>query len=256
MKNAIICAVALLAAGISPAADAPLSRKVEAEDEMPAFKGIEQAGLKDAKWGFASTVTDYRDASTGKVAGKVGTGSVFLVEGRRKADRGYDFVVRFRSRPGEGPFLVHASKLFAMTGSFESLSGHQKKVFAAYYKLRAECDRIRAETNKRNGEQSPYYKDAIDAQKKFDSQVEEVRRLEGQLMNSSGADADKIRERLTQMKGEMNVQRSKLAELSAKHRDLKKSHAAQLQDPENDPKYKAIRAEMDDYRKIIPGLAI
>ena len=54
----------------------------------------------------------------------------------------------------------------------------------------------------------------------------------------------------------MSVQRAKLTELSAKHRDWKKSHASQLSDPEKDPKYKANRELMDDYAKIIPGLAI
>ena len=174
----------------------------------------------------------------------------------QKGDRGYDYVVRFRSRPKEGPYLVQASKLHGLTGSFESLSEHQKKVFAAYYRLRAECEKIRLDINRKNGELSPYYKDAVEAQKKFDAQVEEVHKLEGKLVNSSAGGADKIRERLAQMKGEMSVQRTKLADLSAKHRDWKKANASKMADPENDPKYKAIRAEMDDYAKIIPGLAI
>lgn len=256
MKFIMACMAAVLASGMSFGADAPLSRKIEAEDEMPVFKGIEQAGLKDSKWGLASVVTDYRDASSGKVVGKVGVGSLVLIENRRKADRGYDYVVRFRSRPEEGPFLIHSSKVYGLTGSFESLSDHQKKVYAAYYRLRAECDKIRHDINKRNGELSPFYKDAIAAQKKFDEQAAEVHRLEGSLMNGSGADGDRIRERLTQMKGEMSVQRGKLSDLSRKHRDWKKAHSSMLVDPENDPKFKAIKAEMDDYAKIIPGLAI
>ena len=256
MKYAMFCLTAILAAGMLCGADEVLSRKVEPEDEIPALKGVAQAGLRDSKWGFAAAVTEYRDAATGKVAGKVGVGSVFLVEKYQKADRGYDFVVRFRSRPKEGPFLVHTSKIYGLTGSFEMLSEHQQKVFAAYYRRRAECDKIRFDLNKKNGELSPYYKDAIEAQKKFDSQVEEVHKLEAKLMNSNAGGDDKIRERLTQMKGEMSVQRAKLTELSAKHRDWKKAHASQLADPEKDPKYKAYREEMDDYAKIIPGLAI
>jgi len=247
---------AVLASGILFGADAPLSRKVEAGDEMPVFKGIEQAGLKDSKWGFACVVTDYRDASTGKVVGKVGVGSLVLVENRRKADRGYDFVVRFRSRPKEGPFLIHATKIYGLTGSFESLSDHQKKVYAAYYKLRAECDKIRYEINKKNGELSPYYKDAIAAQKKFDERAAEVHKLEGKLLSSGSADGEKIRERLTRMKGEMSVLRGNLSTLSQKHRDWKKSNASRLIDVEKDPKYKANKEEMADYAKIIPGLAI
>lgn len=256
MKYTVFCLAAILAAGMLCGADEVLSRKVEPDDEIPALKGVAQAGLRDSKWGFAAAVAEYRDAATGKVVGKVGVGSVFLIEKYQKADRGHDFVVRFRSRPKEGPFLVHASKIYGLTGAFEMLSPHQQKVYAAYYKLRAECDKIRQDLNKKNGELSPYYKDAIEAQKKFDSQVEEVHKLEGKLMNSTGGGDDKIRERLTQMKGEMSVQRAKLTELSAKHRDWKKSHASQLADPEKDPKYKANREVMDDYAKIIPGLAI
>ncbi len=256
MRIAIACMTAVLAAGMLFGEDALPGRKAEPDDEMPAFKGITQAGLRDSKWGFASVVTEYRDASTGKVAGKVGVGSLFLVEKCQKAERGYDFVVRFRSRPKEGPFLVHSSKIYGLTGSFESLSKHQQKVYAAYYRLRAECDKIRQDLNRKNGELSPYYKDAIEAQKKFDSMVAEVHKLENGLMNSSGADADKIRERLSQMKGEVSVQKGKLAELSGKHRDWKKSHASQLAVPEKDPKYKANREAMDDYAKLIPGLAI
>ena len=251
-----ICVLAAAAAGLLFAADDAPSRKLEPADELPAIKGISQAGLRDSKWGFACAVAEYREASTGKPAGKVGVGSLFLVEKSQKADRGYDFVVRFRSRPKDGPYLVHASKIYGLTGSFELLSEHQQKVFAAYYRRRAECDKIRQDINKRNGEKSPYYKDAIEAQKKFDSQVEEVHKLEASLMNSPGPGADKIRERLSQMKGEMSVQRTKLAELSGKHRDWKKSHASLLEDPEKDPKYKALREEMEDYAKIIPGLAI
>lgn len=256
MKTTIVFMAAVALAGVVFGADAPLSRKVEAGDELPLVKGIQRAGLRDAKWGIVCGVTEYRDAATDKVVGKVGVGSVFLIEKYQKADRGYDYVVRFRSRPKEGPFLVNASKLLGLTGSFESLSDHQQKVYAAYYRLRAECDKIRQDLNKKNGELSPYYQDAIAAQKKFDEQTAEVVKLEGRLMKAGEADADKVRERLSQLKGEMSVQRATLSELSAKHRDWKKSHASKLADPEKDPKYKALRAEMDDYAKIIPGLAI
>lgn len=256
MRIAMACITAVFAVGMLFGEDALPSRKADPDDEMPALKGIIQAGFRDAKWGFASAVTEYRDASTGNVAGKVGVGSLFLVEKYQKADRGYDFVVRFRSRPKEGPFLVHSSKIYALTGSFESLTAHQQKVYAAYYRLRAECDKIRQDINRKNGELSPYYKDAIEAQKKFDSMAAEVHKLENELMNSSGADADQIRERLSRMKGEVSVQKGKLSELSGKHRDWKKSHASQLADPEKDPKYKANREAMNDYAQIIPGLAI
>ena len=257
MKSAMACMAAVLASWMLFGADAAPSRKVEDGDDLPIFRGIEATGmLREIKWCLATGVAEYRDASTGKPSGKVGAGSLFLVEGHRKADRGYDLVVRFRSRPKEGPYLVHAGKVQGMTGSFESLSEHQKKVYAAYYRLRAQCDAIRQEVNRKNGELSPYYKDAIEAQKKFDAQTAEVVRLEGRLMNSTGDDDGKIRERLSQLKGEMSVQREKLKELSRKHADWKKSHASSLDDPEKDPKYSALKAEMEDYAKIIPGLAI
>ena len=256
MRNTTVFAAVVAAAGMLFGADAAPSRKIEAGDEMPAIKGISYAGVREAKWGFASTVTEYRDAATGKPAGKVGTGSVFLVEKCQKAERGYDYVVRFRSHPKDGPYLVNTKNIYGLTGSFESLSDHQKKVFAAYYRLRAECDRIRMEYNKKNGERSPYYQEAIEAQKKFDAQAEEVLRLERSLMSSTGGDDAKTRERLAQMKGAMSVQRTKLSELSAKHREWKQSNASKLADPEKDPKYKAIREEMGAYAEIIPGLAI
>lgn len=256
MRTTLACLAAVLASGMLLGEDPMPSRKIEADDEMPVFKGIQQAGLRDSKWGLASAIIEYRDAATDKVVGKVGVGSLFLVEKFQKGERGYDFVVRFRSRPKEGPYLIQASKLYGLTGSFESLTDHQKKVFAAYYRLRAESEKVRQELNRKNGELSPYYKEAVEAQKVFDGQVAETQKLEGKLMNSVTDDADKIRERLTQLKGEMSAQRAKLAELSAKHRDWKKSHASQLADPEKDPKFKAIREAMDDYAKIIPGLAI
>ena len=257
MKRLAIAALAAALAGAALAAEETVGRKPEPEDELPALLGIEQTGLRETKWGIVNAVTPYRDAATGAVAGKTGVGSVFVVEKFQKAEvRGYDYVGHFRSRPAEGPFLISAARVYGLSGSFDKLSPHQQKVFAAYYRVRAACEKLRQDFNRRNGEKSPYYQDAVEAKTKFDEMAAEVERLEGQLMGSATADASAIREKLSRMKGEVSVQRGRLKELSDKHKERKEKHAGAMLNPDADPRIKAMREEMNDYRQIIPGLAI
>ena len=256
MKRWMTFALALVLAVGAAAAGGAVGRKVEPADEMPALRGILQAGLRDAKWGIVCEVTSYRSADTGKVVGKTGVGSVFVVEKFQAGGRGYDYVGRFRNRPTEGPFLIPAKCLIGLTGSFELLSPHQQQAYAAYYRLRAERERIKAEVNRRNGEKSPYYKDAVAAKAKYDELKEETLKLEGRLRSASETDAAGVRERLARLKGEVSVQDARVRELSGRHRAWKDAHPAGQADVEKDPKYAEIGAEMNDYAQIVPGLAI
>lgn len=228
----------------------------ESYNPPPATRGILHADFKDAEWGIVNAVTPYKSLADGGELGNAGIGAVFVIEQRQPAEGGgMEFVGNFCNQPVEEPVVIPASRLFCFTGSYESLTSRQKAALTAYYKKRAESERIKRDIARENGARSPFFANAVDAKAKWDEMVNTAKSLEVALRTDAKANASQIRDKLARMKGEMAVQQAKVKELSAKHKEWKEKNAPQMTDPEDDPRVRKLRDEMQELAQTIPGLA-
>ena len=235
----------------TPPAPAPV-----VEDPIPSTRGILQTDYKDATWGIVNAVVPYRSLADGEEMGKAAVGAVFAVEQRQPADGGgVDFIGNFINKPIEEPVLISASKLYCFTGSYDSLTQRQKAALQAYYKKRAEAERLKREISLEIGSKSPHFAKAVEAKAKWDEMVKTAEKLEVALRTDKKANASQIREKLARMKGEMAVQQAKVKDLSAKHKAWKEKNSTQIGDPEDDPRLQKLRAEMQGFAKAVPDLA-
>ena len=226
------------------------------DEPLPSMRGIMHTDYKDAEWGIVNAVTPYRSLADGEVAGNAGVGAVFVVSQRQPAEGGgVEFVGRFQNHSLDEPVTIPAGKLYCFTGSYDSLSPRQKSCLSAYYKARAESERIKREIMRESGGKSPYFRQAVDAKAKWDAMVKETEALEVALRTDKNANASRIHEKLARMKGEMAVQQAKVKELSDKHKEWKEKNSSSIADPDEDPRLKKLCAEMSGYAKAIPGLA-
>lgn len=225
-------------------------------DPIPSTLGIMQTDYKEASWGIVNAITPYKSLSDGEVLGNAGIGTVFLVEQRQPADGGgAEFVGNFRNHRLDEPVVISAANIYCFKGSYDSLTQRQKAALTSYYKARAEVERIKREISKENGSKSPFFAKAVAAKTKWDEMVKTTEALEVALRTDKKANASQIRDKLARMKGEMAVQKNRLKDLSDKHKAWKEKNAPNLPDPEDDPRIKKLRDEMQGYAKPIPGLA-
>ena len=225
-------------------------------DPIPSTLGIMQTDYREAKWGIVNAITPYKALSDGEEAGNAGVGSVFVVEQRQPADGGgMEFIGNFRNRPHDEPVVIPAAKLYCFTGSYDSLTPRQRAALSSYYKLRAEAEKLKREISRESGSKSPYFAKAVEAKAKWDEMVKTVESLEASLRTDKKANASQIRDKLARMKGEMAVQQAKLKELSAKHKEWKEKNPSQVVDPDEDSRIKDLRARMQGFARMIPGLA-
>lgn len=236
---------------------APAQTAGETYHPLPSTRGILHADYKDAEWGIVNAVTPYRALSDNEVVGNAGVGSVFAIEQRQPAEGGgVEFVGNFPNRPHEEPVIIPASKLYCFTGSYESLTDHQKRDLTAYYRKRGEAERLKRELMRENGSKSPFFAQAVEAKSKWDEMVKTAEALEVSLRTDKMANASRIRDQLARMKGDMAVQQAKVKDLSDKHKAWKEKNAPQMTDPEDDPRLQKLRDEMQGFAKSIPGLAL
>ena len=234
----------------------PSRQEQEQYDPLPSTRGIAHTDYKEAEGGILNAVTAYRSLSDGEEAGKAAAGSVFVVEQRQPAaGGGVEFIGNFRNHPLDEPVIIPAAKLYCFTGSYDSLTPRQKSALAGYYRLRAQSEQLKRDMMKEAGARSPYFAKAVEAKAKWDGMVKLTEELEAQLRTDKRANASQIRDKLARMKGEMSVLQGKVKELSAKHKEWKAKNPSAAADPEEDPRLQKLRAEMQSYARIIPGLA-
>lgn len=236
-------AVQPVAATAKPAARPAVPQKAEEEDDLPSLKGIMQADAQTASWGVLNqntTVTGLDGEEKGVVAG----GRFFLIESREQGARGLVLVGNFTPKPMAEPVRVPAMNLYCFSGKPESLSSHQRDCLRKYYELRGEAMAIKAKLLRENALRSPYGRLAANAMRAFKAKAAEVERMK----DADGEANRKATYELSQL-------RVKMQELTQKHKDWKKAHAAELPDPEKNPAYQAKLEEARAYSAPIAGLA-
>lgn len=243
--------------GYSGSASRPAAPAEEPDDPIPSTLGIMQTDYRDATWGIVNAVTPYRALSDNEELGNAAVGVVFIVKQRQPAaGGGIDLIGDFRSKPMEEPVIISGARLYCFTGSYDSLTPRQKAALTSYYKKRGEVDRIKRDIAKENGSKSPYFAKAVEAKAKWDEMVKTTEKLEVALRTDKTANASQIRDKLARMKGEMSVQQSRVKDLSARHKAWKEKNAPNMPDPEDDPRVQQLRAEMQKFADVVPGLAL
>ena len=240
----------------TPVAQTAAQDDPEPYDPIPSTLGIMQTDYRDATWGIVNAVTPYKSLADGEVLGNAGVGTVFLVEQRQPAGGGgAEFVGNFRNHRLDEPVVISAANIYCFKGSYDSLNARQKAALTSYYKARAEAERIKRDILKESGSKSPYFAKAVAAKAKWDEMVKTTEELEVALRTDKHANASQIRDKLARMKGEMAVLKSRVKDLSDRHKAWKEKNAPNMPDPEDDPRVQKLREEMQKYAKPIPGLA-
>lgn len=218
----------------------------EEEEDMPSLRGVMQADPKDAMWGVVNQVSHIRNLSDGTDAGTVDGGRILVIEQRQHGESGYELIGNFAVHQREEPVIMSAADLYCFSGDFNKLSTRQQIALTTYYKLRGEAVALRARLLKESGARSPFFEQTVEANNKLKALAAQAAELESK---------DRTDSRLAKLKNEQAVAHDKYVKLLEKHRAWKKEHASELSDPEKDPKYLEIRAQMQGYAKAIPGLA-
>ena len=221
----------------------PAVPRTDEEDELPSLRGVMQADAQTARWGVLNQVTTVVGLD-GDEKGAVAGGRFFLIERREQSAKGLTLVGNFTPTPMAEPVRVPAMNLYCFSGKPESLSRHQRDCLRKYYELRGEAMTIKARLLRENALRSPYGRKAADAMRAFKAKAAEVERMK----NADGEANRKATYELSQL-------RVKMQELTQKHKDWKKAHAAELPDPEKNPAYQAKLKEASAYSAPIAGLA-
>lgn len=231
-----------LAATAKPAARSA-APQTEEEDDLPSLKGVMQADAQTASWGVLNQITTVTGLD-GEEKGAVAGGRFFLIESREQSERGLVLVGNFTPTPMAEPVRVPAMNLYCFSGKPDSLSQRQRDCLRKYYELRGEAMAIKSKLLRENALRSPYGKQAAAAMRAFKEKAAEVERMK----NADGEANRKATYELSQL-------RVKMQELTQKHKDWKKAHAAELPDPEKNPAYQAKLQEARAYSAPIAGLA-
>lgn len=217
--------------------------QVQEEDELPSLKGIMQADPQTATWGVLNQVTTVMGLD-GESKGSVAGGRIFIIQSRDQKEKGLWLVGNFSPTPMPEPVCVPAVNLYCFSGDVNALSQHQRDCLRKYYELRGEAMTIKAKLLRENALRSPYGRQAAAAMRAFKEKAAAVERLQN-------ADGDANRKATY----ELNQLKVKMQELTQKHKDWKKAHAAELPDPEKNPAYRAKLDEARAYSAPIAGLA-
>jgi hypothetical protein len=244
-------------APLPPAAKTAAPQPEEDEESPPALHGVYMASHGDRPgWGITNQRTTYYKLD-GRRMGNLPGGVLFDCQKSHQSSKGLMIECVFlESAATNTSFLVSRKDIFLFTGSHTNLSARQVKALKDYYQLSGKIGMRKSELLQASASKNPHFTAANTAYRAFTEHTEKAKALSLKRDSATELDKARLEDQLREMKVAETRFRNELTAANQKFRQWKEQHAEEVAKPESDPDIKKWTQEMDELRRLVPGLAL
>lgn len=226
--------------------------------EPPSFLGIYVAKKNEpSTWGIIIKETPFYTGK-GENQGTVKGGELFRFTKTITSSKGEMAVCQFvnRKEDAETAYLVKKADALLFTGDYTKLHSTQLAALQRYYLLRGQVAAKREVILLNAAEKNPYFREYQRLYKAYTVLAEEAKKLEERQNATTGMEREKAMEALRVLKVKEAPISKEYAEIRKKYNDWKAANIDIEKLTNKNIDIMRWRAEMNELRGTIPGLAL